>query len=354
MVRPQEPKQLARPPLSRTGAACPVDKIHQYLSRPSESLVTAFLDHVRRTGSPETFPTICRTKPNAESRPIFLRRFDVDRRKRPNGDMAPCPICSPNDPKFLHEGYFVWYPDEGVIRGIGPECGDTVFGGSLYAEAKDQFDREERERQAVEFLEKNLQKILSMIMALEAIRPAAQEATRLYSDFKRTAPTIHKVLRQVKGAGSTLKVSVVTERKDNRTDGPRGFGKRNSDYDSHDIVLGQLPDTALLYSSFDPLEDFQEIQQLLFSLPQFMSSEAAFSWICDQSDQVENLEKVCDLLRDASRRYVKLSGKLDSVLLLFSEELFQRLDQWGQHDANDFDLPNIRDEEKSGLRITEG
>jgi hypothetical protein len=190
MVHPQKPKRLAQSIVSRTGATCPVvDKIHQYLSRPSESLVTAFLDHVRRTGAPETFPTICRTKPRAESRPMFLRRFDVDRRKRRNADKVPCPICSPNDPKFLHGGYFVWYPDEGVIRGIGPECGDTVFGGNLYAEAKNQFDREERERQAVEFLEKNLQKILSMIMALEAIRPAAQEAAKLYSDFKRAAPT---------------------------------------------------------------------------------------------------------------------------------------------------------------------
>ena len=103
--------------------------------RPAESVVQLFLEHVRRTAEPETFPTISHSMPRADSRPIFLRRFDVDRKKRPNGDMAPCPICSPNDAKFLNNGYLVWYPDEGVIRAIGPECGDTVFGGDQYAKA---------------------------------------------------------------------------------------------------------------------------------------------------------------------------------------------------------------------------
>jgi hypothetical protein len=340
LVRPRrEPVRVAEILVPRIAATRPDDIGIAYRSRPSESVISRFLDHVRETGSPETFPTICRTTPPAESRPIFLRRFDIDRRKRPNGDMGPCPICSPNDPKFLHGGYLVWYPDEGMIRAIGPECGDAVFGGSLYADAKVQFDGEERERQAVEFLEKNLQKVLSMIVALEAIHPAAQESARLCSEFKRAGPTIQKVLRKIKSACGTLRVTIVIERKeDERVDGPRGFGKRHSDYDSYDITLGQLPDTALLHGSFDPLGEWWEIQKLLIEMPQFGSDEAAFSWICNQSERIENLERACDLLRDASRRHVKLCGKLDSALLFFSEELFQHLDQWGRHEANDFDL----------------
>ena len=166
----------AAPTVPRSEAAPSAESEAAYRFRPTEDDIARFLDHVRRTGQPETFPTICRTTPSALSRPVFLRKFSVERSRRPDGDEAPCPICSPNDPKYLHDAYLVWYPDEGVIRAIGPECGDSVFGGTAYAEAKGEFELEERERRATDFIEKNLPKVLSMIVALEVVRPAVLEA----------------------------------------------------------------------------------------------------------------------------------------------------------------------------------
>ena len=147
MARPhaKDPAEAA-PTVPRSEAAPSAESEAPYRFRPTEDEVARFLDHVRRTGQPETFPTICRTTPSALSRPVFLRKFSVERSRRPDGDEAPCPICSPNDPKYLHDAYLVWYPDEGVIRAIGPECGDSVFGGTAYAEAKGEFEIEERER----------------------------------------------------------------------------------------------------------------------------------------------------------------------------------------------------------------
>lgn len=312
-----------------------------YPSRPDSTLIAAFLDHVRETGSPETFPTICRTKPPVNSKPEFLSYFDIDRKKRPNGDEAPCPICSPTSPKFLYDGCLVWYPDEGVIRAIGPECGDSIFGGTMYADARDRFDRTERERRASEFLERNYPKLLQMLVALEAIRPATLEAARLYADFKRKAPAIQKEFRKINNRDSgTLKVTVVQERvaNDNRVEGPRGFGKTDSEYDSHDEIIGQLPNCTLFLSRFDPVAERREIEDLLMAMPRFTSDYETFSWICDLSEQIETLEAAGDVLRRAAEMYARLVKRLDRVTMLFSNEVFQRLDAWGQHSANDFDL----------------
>lgn len=320
-----------------------------YLTRPSENLVQAFLEHVRKTGQPETFPTICTTKPIALSVPVFLCRFDIDRKKRPNWDEAPCSICSPNAPKFLHEGYFVWYPDEGVIRAIGPECGDTIFGGNLYAQAKEAFDKEERERQAVAFLERNYLKLPAMLAALQAIRTAAVEAFAIHVQFKKEAPRIHKMLRQIKNAGGSLRVSIVVQREEvedeDRIEGPRGFGKAESDYDSYDEILGQLPLSVALQAEFDPLVDLNEIIFLLSQMPQIHTEDEAFVWICDTAENIENLEAACVLMRGAAALYVRLVDRLDSFASFFSEDVFAALNTWGQHPENAVILKAYRDQD---------
>lgn len=327
----------------RNAAAASETTNSEYRTRPSDLVIEAFLDHVRATGEPETFAGICRTPPPKGSRPVFLRRFDVDRKKRADGREAPCAICSPFSPKFLHNGYFTWYPDEAVIRAIGPECGDAVFGGSDYAEAKSVFDLAERERLAVEFLEKNLGKVLGMIVALQATRPAASEAHDIYLTFRRDAPTVQKKLRAIKAADGVLKVSIVRERgkedeDEDRIDGPRGFGKRDSDFDSYDVTFGQVPDSALLHASFDPLKELDEIELLLAAMPKFTADYEAFKWICDQSASLEALEEAEQAMREAARRYVRLCGKLVSCAEFLSARLFESLDAWGRHADNPFNL----------------
>jgi hypothetical protein len=315
MAQRRAEPELAAPIVPRSEAEPSAQSEAPYRLRPSESDVARFLEHVNATGQPETFPTLSRTTPSALSRPIFIRQFSVERRKRPDGDMAPCPICSPNDPKYLHDGYLVWYPDEGVIRAIGPECGDTVFGGTAYAEAKSKFEIEERERRAIDFIEKNLRKVLPMIVALEAIKPAVREAERLYSDFTGQAPKIHEKLRRVRGSGGLLeKTTAVASRS-----GPRGLGSAGA---SRAEVLGGLHDTSILKTKLTLLRDWND----------------AFLWACDHAPSLQLLEKVVGILRRCSATYVKLVAQLDCFGSFFSRPLFHLLDEWGRHEGNDFDL----------------
>jgi len=312
-----------------------------FSTKPSDAIIDAFLQSVRDTGEPETFPSITTTKPPPDSKPVFLRRFSIDRKCRRDGEMAPCPICSPASPKYLHEGYLTWYPDEQVIRAIGPECGDAVFGGTQYAEAKAAFDLVERERLAVEFLQKNLPKTLSMLVALRSLEDAAVEAERLHEQMRRGAPRIHAKLRHMKSAGGAISVSIVrekTKKDDARSIGPRGFGKADSDYDSTEEVFGHLPDTTALYAKFEPIVELRELLNRLTDLPQLQSTDDAFLWACDASESLERLETAVEVLRDCAAGYVRLADRLDRFAEFFSVKLFNQLDQWGQHEAGAFHL----------------
>jgi hypothetical protein len=314
-----------------------------YRFRPTESVVQIFLEHVRRTAQPETSPTINRSKPRADSRPIYLRRFDVDRAKRPNGDMAPCPICSPNDPKFLNGGYLVWYPDEGVIRAIGPECGDTVFGGDQYAKALVQFNLDERQRRAEDFLERNLVKVLAMHAALEAIRPAAIEAERLYQELRAKMRKTGAELQRIERNDFVLSLSIYREIPEaelevyDDDDGSGVFEEDGTKYVIDNVTFGRLPDSTILYPKFQPVKDHNEIAQLLCTLPKLMSTQEAFLWICDH-ERLDHLEQAGQIMRRASRLYVRLADRLDRFNAFFSRSVFAQLNAWGQHPQNSFDL----------------
>jgi hypothetical protein len=68
---------------------------------------------------------------------------------------APCPCCSPKSPKFYKNGKIAWFPDEHVIRMIGPDCFQTLNPEGHW-EAVEVFNREEAERRTIAYLVANL------------------------------------------------------------------------------------------------------------------------------------------------------------------------------------------------------
>lgn len=330
----REPEGLVERPAVESAASVEPP----YRSRPADDVIARFLQHVRRTGQPETFPTICRVPPPADSPPIFLKPFDVDRSKRPDGDRAPCSICSPYRPKFLHGGFLVWYPLEGVIRAIGPECGDALFGGTQYADGRIACTRREREDAALGFLQTNLPKTLQMVLAMEAIRPAAREVSRLHRKFKTEAPNVQAKLRAVRSGGGALSVGVVAEldvEADDRIEGPKGLGSGGAAYN---VTFGSLPDSPMLNATFDPMQEWEELRYSVFSVPAPPHADAALEWVIENAAEVEQMEAMVKRLRRCSEDYVKFAERLDRCLQLFSPELFAVLDAWGRHPQNVFKL----------------
>ena len=200
-----------------------------YPTAPSQAVIDAFLDHVRQTGQPETFPTIERQPPPPYSTPVILCKFDVDRSKRPQKDMAPCAICSPFKEKCLHHMLLVYYPDEGVIRAIGSECGERIENGEEYRQAKKNYDLERQRKQAEAYIETNLPRVPRTSYDLKRLERAAREAGRLHARFRSEAGTIIKVLRRVgDDNGGLLAVDAVLLNADGEGPGAFGGGLRSA------------------------------------------------------------------------------------------------------------------------------
>ena len=248
--------------------------------------------------------------------------------------MAPCPICSPHAPKYLIEGYLVWYRDEGVIRAIGPECGDSIFGGTAYADGKRKLEAKEREEAALDFLQKNLCKTSRMIFALNAMFPAVKEAERLYTEFKARAPDTHARLRAIRKTHGQLEVSKLVE----RSEGPRGFGERGSAYDTRTVVLGVVPNSPILNSKLNAMVDWLVIRDKLTIIPVTHDEDEAFSLICDTFSDLDAMERLESVLRKCAEDYVRLVDRLDRFASFFSETLFHALSEWGHDPDNDFRL----------------
>ena len=318
-------------------------------SRPAADWQTAFLDHVRKTGQPEIFPDIERNPPPEGSRPYILCRFDVDRKKRPERDMAPCAMCSPFHEKCLEGLYLVWYQDEGVVRVIGPECGDGLEGGALLNAERKAFNRRQRQLRAESFLEKNLLKVPAWISTLNDLRPALEEAQRLHHKLRHDHSAIAKVLRQIKKQnGGVLAVSIEIKKQkhddeeDPRNDrpervGPKGFGKGPDAVDTFTEQFGILNGATMFASEFEPIATVDGMIAIAEALPPLASVEQTFDWLCEH-ESLELFEQIVEQIRKMQSGYYRLVEQLNSVMAFFDHAHFDLINRWGTHPEADVRL----------------
>lgn len=316
-----------------------------HLTLPSEEWLRAFLDHVKQTGRPEDFPGIERNPPPDWSRPYIVHRFDVDRKKRPNRDMAPCAMCSPYSPKCLEDLCVVHYEDEGVIRIIGPDCGSGLAGGDLLKAARKAFDRRQRQQRAEEFLEKNLTKVGAWIEALSQFRPVLVEAERLHRKLRHDNSAIGKKFRQVRNqSAGILSIDIVIEKEksekgdaDDRPEriGPRGFGRGADAVDSYTERFGVLEGAAIFASTFEPVADLDTLIVWTSDLPRTKTVEDTFDWLCEH-ESLELFEQIVERMRRINARFTGLVEQVDSVVAFFNSRNIEGINRWGTHPKAEF------------------
>ena len=94
-----------------------------YFERPDSALVKHIKEFIKETGQPHMWHGHTHTKPPKGARIDYLDEYDLPKRlhKAPE-QWAVCPCCSPTHPKYYKGGKIGWFPDEGVIRLMGPDC----------------------------------------------------------------------------------------------------------------------------------------------------------------------------------------------------------------------------------------
>jgi hypothetical protein len=144
-----------------------------FRERPSLEVILAIKHRVRETREPWTDPNHTHTKPPRDSRPVYLGEFDL-----PRGYLTPCPCCSPNNYKF-GAGKIAWFPDEHVLRLIGPQCFRTL-NPDLHDAAVAQWEKEKMETQARDYLLERRDLVEGWLLVADELLVMARAADRFF------------------------------------------------------------------------------------------------------------------------------------------------------------------------------
>lgn len=151
-----------------------------FRSYPGENIVAGFKKHIAETGKPHEWAHHSHTKPPKDLPFVHLWHFSIPEKIARNVGMAPCPICSPKSPKYLH-GVLAWFPSEGLIRAIGHDCAEEHIGAQLARQA----DADFRRKQAITASEDYLLEALPRVSSLRGEVGSMLQVARDIDQFKR-------------------------------------------------------------------------------------------------------------------------------------------------------------------------
>jgi hypothetical protein len=309
-----------------------------YKKEPGPDLYKRLLEFIRETPRPENFPGL-HPGPIAEDEPFtILGNIDVNKARRPAGDLIPCAMCTPN--RFL-SGKFIFVPALECVTIIGHCCADQVNMEHAVRvfDAKTQKDREES------YLLRALPVVPQKILAIGAIKPVTAEATRVHGKFRREAAHIQKYIRDIKKAGGSLTVEEQLpeqeEEDGNReTVGPRGFGRGADRIRVHQI--GSLHGMIVALDHYDPTTELAAIKNKLSGCFWSESEEDILYHVADLQDGER--QALTGRIRTADQEYSKFTKRLAEFVSFFDAANIRQLHAWGSHALNNLAIEAMIDQ----------
>lgn len=122
---------------------------------PDEREVAAIRAWIKRTGAPHLYKDHTHTKPPKGSLPVYVEEFTLPKEFRSLERRAPCPCCTDHFPKYWKNGKIAYFPDERVLRLMGPECFATLDAGGHHA-ALNQLRALRKKRNDIRYLNQNV------------------------------------------------------------------------------------------------------------------------------------------------------------------------------------------------------
>jgi hypothetical protein len=164
----------------------------------------AFIDHVKRTGDPNSFPGIVTSRPPADAEIVWLTEIiTVPVQKRPDRTMIPCPWCSPSRPKFK-KGRLCLFPAEGAIRFIGWECAKSHIDAERLATANRRWKEDRRRELRDAWLRANCHRAPEYMQLAEDLQLAAAACDAFHHSFRKDSSDIHADLARTVRRGELV------------------------------------------------------------------------------------------------------------------------------------------------------
>lgn len=119
------------------------------------------------------------SRPPSSATPVYIGEFSLPAPRVRAKRWAACPCCSPRDPKFGDKpGKVAWFPEECVIRLMGPDCFRSLNQAGHEAALADFLELKRQVRDEV-FLLGNLDKVSPALEVLKAGRTVAEQLEQL-------------------------------------------------------------------------------------------------------------------------------------------------------------------------------
>lgn len=287
---------------------------------PTEPLPVLFREleaHVAATGQPETFPGV-HPGPLSKDEPFTqLGKVELDPRKRPDTDYAPCPMC--HSPNKFRTGWFVYLPNLKAVAVIGQECASK--------DTRTSADRAWQERQEQLTQERHMERLIPLLPAWLCTFEAAAPTFRGISDLLRSFRREGKVFRNALSGATKENGVLVVQELIKTKGGPQGMRTSGSNTQTREIPVGRIAGAKALSIRSNPLADLEALAGILAVHVQ-PNEEAQLEYIT----AVGPLRRqACrDLLR-VERQYPLLVKAVEDCREFFSPASVNVVTQWGAH-----------------------
>jgi hypothetical protein len=296
-----------------------------FRSEPTHTFIDEVLDIIRETGQPELCEGLFHGRIPSDVPYKILHRIDIDRKKRPQRDMAPCPMCTPN--RFLG-GSLVYVPSLQVAAVIGHCCAQHA------AVAERAFKAERLLKWEEDYLLAAMPFIESKQQSAETARPIAAEVQRVYRHLRARAPTTHALLRRLNERyhGRLLLQDFDERSAEEHRDylGPAGFGRGNAEV--REISLGEIIGTTAVLREYKPVKELYDVIRTINSVNFAGDEMAAIEFIATMS--AEQRRATVATLQLADAYYDKFVRRIRDFIEFFSDTSVARLNTFGTHRLN--------------------
>jgi hypothetical protein len=300
---------------------------------PPGPFVESVLQHLKDTAQPETMPSLFRNQisKNEEFR-IIRKDITLDGTKRPEGDNAPCPMCTPN--KFLTCS-LVYLPNIQACAVIGHCCADKQNA----ADAERDYKRRTTERHEEDYLLGCLPLVEARMTILTSLKPAAAEALRLYRRFRKDLPQVQALLRHTKHQyrGNLILSEIIRggedDEKENDYFGPAGFrGRGTTDIETREHNYGLMSGTLAVIQDYNPVKELEWLTRQLASVHALPTEDAALEFICAIDDRQRHAGVV--IMEGVDEGIIKFTNRVREFLQFITRENAQVLNAFGTSDHN--------------------
>lgn len=281
--------------------------------------------HIREHAQPELILDLRHEPIDKDEYFEILCEIDLEGKKRPEGDMAPCPMCQPN--KFLR-GRLCYFPRLQCCAIIGHCCANKEH----TAEAERRYKDKSVLKWQEDYLLAAMPLIPKKLQALSLMSVRAEEALRLHQKFRKQGNQLMKMLRDATRDGGRLQVHFEIEKAMTGT-GPAGFGGKDRVFDTKDY--GALEGSVAIRAKYDPVEELDHMTSALQVWNVGSSDEAVFNAIVTMNERQRS--RGYAVLTDIDhKKWPSFVQKIEDFNSFFEAENLDRLNAWGQDARNPF------------------